>query len=102
MGSPMSRRITAFALAASIALIATQAHADRECFENSCRLPGVSEAPPPAAAKVESSEAAPDRSVHELAADAMSRPLSKTADNIAKHAAPSPRLAPRYPKPPKT
>ena len=33
----MSRRITFFALAASATLIATQASADRECFEDSCR-----------------------------------------------------------------
>jgi hypothetical protein len=33
----MSRRITFVALAASATLIATQAAADRECFEDSCR-----------------------------------------------------------------
>src|SRR3954465_9187486 len=33
----MSRRITFFALAVSATLIATQASADRECFEESCR-----------------------------------------------------------------
>ena len=33
----MSRRITISALAACAALIATQAFADRECFEASCR-----------------------------------------------------------------
>ena len=33
----MSRRIIFFALAASATLIATQASADRECFEDSCR-----------------------------------------------------------------
>ena len=33
----MSRRITFFALAVSATLIATQASADRECFEDSCR-----------------------------------------------------------------
>ena len=44
----MSRRITLLVLAASAALIATQAFADPECFGDSCRLPEVSE--PPAAA----------------------------------------------------
>jgi hypothetical protein len=42
----MSRRISFFVLAASAALIASPASADRECFENSCRLPGVIEPPP--------------------------------------------------------
>jgi hypothetical protein len=50
----MSRRITFFALAASATLIATQASADRECFEDSCRHsevaePATSSLPPPAA-----------------------------------------------------
>ena len=43
----MSRRITFLVLAASAALIATQASADPECFGESCRLPEVVE--PPAA-----------------------------------------------------
>jgi hypothetical protein len=46
----MSRRILFSVLAASAALIATQASADRECFENSCRLPKVAEVPARAAA----------------------------------------------------
>ena len=41
----MSRRIVLFALAASAALIGSPALADRECFENSCRLPGAVEMP---------------------------------------------------------
>ena len=50
----MSRRITFFALAASATLIATQASADRECFEDSCRHfevaePTTSSLPPPVA-----------------------------------------------------
>jgi len=49
----MSRRITFFALAISATLIATQASADRECFEDSCRLfeitePTTSSLPPAA------------------------------------------------------
>jgi hypothetical protein len=45
----MSRRITFFVLAASAALIATQAAADPECFGDSCRLPEVVEPPAQAA-----------------------------------------------------
>jgi len=50
----MSRRITFFALAVSTTLTATQASADRECFEDSCRQfevaePTASSLPPPAA-----------------------------------------------------
>ena len=46
----MSRRITLFVLAASATLIATQASADRECFEDSCSLTAeqpTEVAPPP-------------------------------------------------------
>ena len=50
----MSRRIIFALLAASAALIATQAVADRECFEDSCRVPEAAE--PPAAAAAEKSE----------------------------------------------
>ena len=39
----MSRRIIFFALAASATLIATQASADRECFEDSCRHSEIAE-----------------------------------------------------------
>jgi hypothetical protein len=53
----MSRRIVMFALAATATLITTQAYADRECFENSCRLPAVVEPPPPPVATVEESPA---------------------------------------------
>jgi hypothetical protein len=51
----MSRRIIFAALAASAALIATQAIADRECFEDSCRVPEAAE-PPAAAAAAKSEE----------------------------------------------
>jgi hypothetical protein len=47
----MSRRIALWLLAASAALSATPAFADRECFDQSCRLmPAVVEPPPPAPA----------------------------------------------------
>jgi hypothetical protein len=42
----MSRRIVFFFLASAAALIVSPAFADRECFENSCRLPGAVELPP--------------------------------------------------------
>src|SRR5689334_1066806 len=41
----MSRRITLCVLVTSTSLIATQASADRECFEDMCRLPEVVEQP---------------------------------------------------------
>ena len=41
----MSHRITLCVLAATAALIATPASADRECFESSCRLPNAIEPP---------------------------------------------------------
>ena len=43
----MSRRIAIWALAATAVLIAAEAKADRECFENSCRMPEVVDPPPP-------------------------------------------------------
>lgn len=42
----MSRRIAFWVLAAAAVLTAAPAHADRECFENSCRMPDVIEPPP--------------------------------------------------------
>jgi hypothetical protein len=47
----MSRRIAYCILAAAAVLTAAPAQADRECFENSCRMPDVVEPPPPAAAQ---------------------------------------------------
>jgi hypothetical protein len=64
----MSRRITVFVLAASAALIASPAFADRECFENSCRLPPAATEPPPAAPSPEpQAGAAPDEAQPALA-----------------------------------
>lgn len=99
----MSRRITVFVLAATASLIATQAHADRECFENSCRLPEVVEPPPPAApasVAAEDSQASANRAVHELSAEAADQPPAKPARRIEKVAAPREpiRPAPSYPK----
>jgi hypothetical protein len=41
----MSRRIAFWILAAAAVLTASAARADRECFENSCRMPAVAEPP---------------------------------------------------------
>lgn len=57
----MSRRISLLVFAASAVLIASPAFADRECFENSCRLPGVVEpAPLPEQPAEAQAEAAPE------------------------------------------
>jgi hypothetical protein len=51
MGNIMSRRIAYWILAAAAVLTAAPAYADRECFEDSCRMPDVIEPPPPSAAQ---------------------------------------------------
>ena len=43
----MSRRITLLLLTASVVTLAQPASADSECFDQSCRMPGVSEPPAP-------------------------------------------------------
>ena len=52
----MSRRIALLVLAASAALIATQASADPECFNETCRMPELVE--PPAAEPPDANDAA--------------------------------------------
>ena len=87
----MSRRITFFALAASATLIATQASADRECFEDSCRHfeiaePTTSSLPPPAAA---------DESVAvEASAPAVARGAAAEVNAAAEANAAAPTLSP--------
>jgi hypothetical protein len=71
----MSRRILFFALAASATLIATQASADRECFEDSCRQlvvaePTASSLPPPVADESVMSETSPVAAARSSAAEA--------------------------------
>jgi hypothetical protein len=71
----MSRRIIFFALAASTTLIATQASADRECFEDSCRHseiaePVASSLPPAAAAEGIAAEASAPAVAGRTAAEA--------------------------------
>ena len=64
----MSRRISLLVFAASAALIASPAFADRECFENSCRLPGVVEpAPQPEQPAEAQAEAVPENEQPALA-----------------------------------
>jgi len=84
----MSRRITFFTLAVSATLIATQASADRECFEDSCRQfevaePTTSSLPPPAA----------DGSVAAEASAAVGAPVAGEA-NAAADAGTAAKLAP--------
>jgi hypothetical protein len=67
----MSRRITFIALAATATLIATQAAADRECFEDSCRLREAAE----------SQAAAPQ-------AQAVPEPTAQASNPIPEFAAP--------------
>ena len=84
----MSRCITFFTLAVSATLIATQASADRECFEDSCRQfevaePTTSSLPPPAA----------DGSVAAEASAAVAAPVAGEA-NAAADAGTAAKLAP--------
>lgn len=99
----MSRRIAIFfLLAATTALTATQARADRECFENSCRLPGVVEPPPPSppAATAEHSQAAVyDTGAEHSAEPAVHHPVPKPVPYVAK--APAPTKVVRGDTPPK-
>ena len=86
----MSRRITFFTLAVSATLIATQASADRECFEDSCRHfeaaePTTSSLPPPAA---DGSVAA------EASAAAVAAPAAGEASAAADANTTAPKLAP--------
>jgi hypothetical protein len=71
----MSRRITFFVLAASATLIATQASADRECFEDSCRQleiaePTTSSLPPPVVDESAGPETSPVAAARGSAAEA--------------------------------
>jgi hypothetical protein len=95
----MSRRITVFVLAASAALTATQARADREWFENSCHLPQVVEpaATPVAAAD---SQASADTSARKVAAASAPEPPRMPELSPAKIAAPREAVAPAptYPR----
>jgi hypothetical protein len=109
MGNTMSRRILFFALAASASLIATQASADRECFENSCEqaeaVDQVAAAPvsPPVvdeSAKAEASAAAPVKALPLVISTPVVLAPTPTP-NVEVEASASKervRLAPRYVK----
>jgi hypothetical protein len=109
----MSRRISFLMLAASAALIATQASADPECFRDSCQLPEVVE--PPAAAvqtpnadeaaapetsavaseaSLAAPELAPAKALPQMAADPVARPPVPPIQTLADEAS-VPPLAPR-------
>ena len=107
----MSRCITFIVLAASATLIATQASADRECFEDSCRLPDTAEASsmqPSAADESPAPEAsaavpkpAPAKALPQVVAEPVARaPLPTTPSVVEQVSAPREpvRLAPRYVK----
>lgn len=96
----MSRRITVFVLAAAAALIVTEARADRECFENSCRLPDVIEPPPPVPAPAaEDSQAAAYRSAPEPVPEPVVHREPNPVRHVKKAAPREPvLLAPAYPK----
>ena len=80
----MSRRIIFAALAASAALIATQAIADRECFEDSCRVPEAAEPPVAAAAvKSEQPETEPQAAQAQAKAQAQAEPQSSAPQAAA-------------------
>src|SRR5829696_2842227 len=99
----MSRRITLLVLAASAALIATQASADPECFGETCRMPEMVE--PPAAEPRDAHDAAaaeagtatskflPAKALRQVAADPVMRlpvPMKILVDDAS-----VPLLAPR-------
>jgi len=71
----MSRRITFVALAASVSLIATQASADRECFDESCRLQEAAEAQAAAQAQQAAAQAQASPEVAAPASKPASSPL---------------------------
>src|SRR6185436_4780964 len=82
----MSRRITFFALAVSATLIATQASADRECFEDSCRHSEIAE---PTASSV------PPAADESLAAEPSASALAGRAAGEASAAADANTAAPK-------
>jgi len=95
----MSRRITVFVLAASAALTATQARADRECFENSCHLQqAVEPAATPVAAAA--SQVAADTSARKVAVAPAPEPPRVPELSPTKVAAPPEVTAPTptYPR----
>jgi hypothetical protein len=87
----MSRRITFFALAVSATLIATQASADRECFEDSCRHSEIAE---PAASSVPPAAAADESLTAEASAPAVVGRTAGEASAAVDANTAAPKLAP--------
>ena len=87
----MSRRITFFALAVSATLIATQASADRECFEDSCRHSEIAE---PAASSVPPAAAADESIAAEASAPAVVGRTAGEASAAVDANTAAPKLAP--------
>src|SRR5260221_10885790 len=93
----MSRRITFVALATTATLIATQAAADRECFEDSCRVQEAAEPQAQAAPEVAApankpaSNPLPDFVAPETAAAA----TSADANEARAEAKPAPKPEPK-------
>lgn len=73
----MSRRITFLLLAASAALITTQAIADPECFGDSCQLPGAPEPPAAAVQLPDSDEPAAPEAIAAVQKSAPAQPLPR-------------------------
>jgi hypothetical protein len=94
----MSRRIAVFALAACAALTAGSARADRECFDQSCRMPDVQDPPKAAAAAADemvdavppmiSDDSAPPRVAPQTAADPAPRPIVQQVPRYSVDAGP--------------
>jgi hypothetical protein len=90
----MSRRIFLCMLAALATLIATQASADRECFEGLCRLPEVVEPPaPPAQPPIVEETAAPKLGVQHNDVQAQAVPDKAVEQDPARPAAQIPLRA---------
>lgn len=87
----MSRRITFFALAVSATLIATQASADRECFEESCRHSEIAE---PTTSSVPPAAAADEGPAAEASAPAVVGRTAGEASAAVDANATAPKLAP--------
>jgi hypothetical protein len=95
----MSRRITILLLAASATLIATQASADRECFEDSCRVLEAAQPPaetPPAPVAERAAEPQSDASASVAAAAPESVKPETTAEAAS---AAMPAVKAEVPKP---
>jgi hypothetical protein len=87
----MSRRIFLFAMAASATLIATQASADRECFEDSCRQLESAE---PAASSLPSAPVADESAAPEASPAVVVRDVAAESSPALEASAAAPKLTP--------